>query len=94
MRIAALPPGDGILIKVEEVALMRFDREQGKVMTQTLNTKNALNGDLAQNVNLQDEDVIIVSRTFIGRVFNAFNVITRPIRDILGFRAFFDFVFD
>lgn len=92
--IAALPPGDGILIKVEEVALMRFDREQGKVMTQTLNTKSALNGDLAQNVSLQDEDVIVVSRTFIGKVLNGFSVITRPIRDVLGFRTFFNFLFD
>ena len=92
--IAALPPGDGILIKVEEVALMRFDREQGKVLTQTLNAKSALNGDLAQNVNLQDEDVIVVSRTFIGKVLNGFSVITRPIRDVLGFRTFFNFLFD
>ena len=92
--IATLPPGDGILIKSKEVALMRFDREQGKVITQTLNAKNALNGDLAENVNLQDEDVIIVSRTFIGKVLNAFTVLTRPLRDILGFRALFDFLFD
>ncbi|MDJ0687279.1 MAG: polysaccharide biosynthesis/export family protein [Xenococcaceae cyanobacterium MO_188.B32] len=92
--IAVLPGGDGILIKVEEVALMRFDREQGKVLTQTLNTKKALNGDLAQNVNLQDEDVIIVSRTFIGRVFNAFTVLTRPIRDFFSFRRFIDDIFE
>ena len=92
--VAALPPGDGILIKVEEVALMRFDREQGKVTTQTLNTKDALNGNLAENVSLQDEDVIIVSRTFIGKVFNGFNVLTKPIRDIFSFQRFFDFLFD
>ena len=92
--IATLPGGDGILIKVGEVALMRFDREQGKVVTQVINTRTALRGDLAQNVNLQDEDVIIVSRTLIGRVFNAFTVLTRPIRDFLSFRSFFDFLFD
>lgn len=92
--IASLPPGDGILIKDEEVALMRFDREQGKVTTQILNPEDALNGDLAEDVGLQDEDVIIVSRTFIGRVLNAFGVITRPVRDFLGFQRFFDFLFD
>ena len=92
--IAVLPGGDGILIKVEEVALMRFDREQGKVVTQILNTKRALNGDLAEDVNLQDEDVIIVSRTFIGKIFNAFTVLTRPIRDFFSFQRFIDDIFD
>ncbi len=92
--IATLPPGDGILIKSKEVALMRFDREQGKVTTQIINPQSALDGDLAQDVDLQDEDVIVVSRTFIGRVFNAFNVLTRPIRDIFSFQRFFDFLFD
>ncbi|MBE9168913.1 polysaccharide export protein [Pleurocapsales cyanobacterium LEGE 06147] len=92
--IASLPAGDGLLIRVEEIALMRFDPERGKVITQQLNTKKALNGDIAQNIPLQDEDVIIVSRTLIGKAFNFFNVITRPIRDILGFRAFFDFIFN
>lgn len=92
--IASLPAGDGLLIRVEEIALMRFDPERGKVITQQLNTKKALNGDLAQNISLQNEDVIIVSRTLIGKAFNFFNILTRPIRDILGFRAFFDFIFN
>jgi polysaccharide export outer membrane protein len=92
--IASLPAGDGLLVRVEEIALMRFDPERGTVITQKLNTKKALNGDIAQNIPLQDEDVIIVSRTLIGKAFNFFNVLTRPIRDILGFRAFFDFIFD
>ena len=92
--IAVLPGGDGILIRVEKVALMRFDREQGKVLTQTLNTRKALNGDLAENVNLQDEDVIIVSRTLIGKIFNAFTVLTRPIRDFFSFQRFIDDIFD
>jgi len=92
--IASLPAGDGLLIRVEEIALMRFDPERGKVITQMLNTKQALNGDIAQNISLQDQDVIIVSRTLIGKAFNFFNLITQPIRDILGFNAFFDFIFD
>lgn len=91
--VAALPPGDGILIK-EEIAVMRFDREQGKVTTQILDTEDALNGDLAEDVTLQDEDVLVVSRTFIGRVLNGFSVLTRPIRDLLGFQSFFDFLFE
>jgi polysaccharide export outer membrane protein len=92
--IALLPPGDGLLIKAEEVALMRFDPERGKVITQMLNAKQALNGDLAQNISLQDQDVIIVSRTLIGKAFNFFNIITQPIRDIIGFSVFFDFIFN
>ena len=92
--IAVLPGGDGILIRVEKVALMRFDREQGKVVTKTLNTRKALRGNLAENVNLQDEDVIIVSRTLIGKIFNAFTVLTRPIRDVFSFRRFIDDIFD
>lgn len=92
--IASLPPGDGLLIKVEEIALMRFDPERGKVITQMLNTKQALNGDIAQNISLQDQDVIIVSRTLIGKALNFFRIITQPIRDVFGFTAFFDFIFN
>ena len=91
--VATLPQGDIILINYKEVALVRFDREQGKVVTQMINTVKTIEGDLAENVNLQDDDVIVVSRTLIGKVFNVFNVLTRPIRDILSFRSLFRFIF-
>lgn len=91
--VASLPPGDGILIK-EKIAIMRFDREQGKVTTQILDTEKTLNGDLAEDLTLQDEDVIVVSRTFIGRVLNGFSVLTQPIRDLFGFQNFFNDLFD
>ena len=91
--VATLPQGDIILINYKKVALVRFDREQGKVVTQMINTVKTIEGDLAENVNLQDDDVIVVSRTLIGKVFNVFNVLTRPIRDILSFRSLFRFIF-
>lgn len=87
--VASLPPEDNLLIK-DEVALMRFDSEKGGIVTQEIDSEAAIEGDISQNVPLQDEDVIVVSRTLIGEIFNAFNVITRPVQNFLGFRAFFD----
>jgi polysaccharide export outer membrane protein len=87
--IASLPPDDKLLVK-EEVALLRFDPETGGIITQRLNTQDVIYGDLAQNIPLQNEDVIVVSRTLLGKVFNAFNVITQPIRTFFGFQSFFE----
>ncbi|MGK7877660.1 MAG: polysaccharide biosynthesis/export family protein [Xenococcaceae cyanobacterium] len=88
--IASLPIVDRIRIQTNKIALMRFDAERGGVVTQTLNPGKAIEGDISQNVPLQDEDVIIISRTLIGNIFSAFNIITQPIRDLLGFRNFFN----
>jgi polysaccharide export outer membrane protein len=90
--IASLPPNDPLLVD-DEVALMRFAPEKGGIASQKLNTKAAINGDIAQNIPLQDEDTIVVSRTLLGKIFNAFDVITQPIRSVFGFRAFFDGLF-
>jgi polysaccharide export outer membrane protein len=70
--------------------LLRFDPETGGIITQRLNTQDVIYGDLAQNIPLQNEDVIVVSRTLLGKVFNAFNVITQPIRTFFGFQSFFE----
>jgi polysaccharide export outer membrane protein len=79
------------LITKEEITLMRFDPELGRVVTQTLNVaKTIQQGDLTQNVPLRDQDVIIVSRTLLGKVIAGINVITQPIRDIFGFTNFFN----
>ncbi|GBF79937.1 polysaccharide biosynthesis/export family protein [Aphanothece sacrum] len=86
--VANLPPIIPLYSK-EEVTLLRFDPEQGKVVSQGLNPiKTVENLDSTQYVTLRNEDVIIVSRTLLGKVLAAFNVITRPIRDLLGFTNF------
>lgn len=72
------------------IALIRFDPEQGKAVTQELNGKRALRGDVSQNVLLQNNDVIVVGRNLIGRITYALSNFTQPFRDILGFLLFFD----
>jgi polysaccharide export outer membrane protein len=92
--LASLPPVDNILIK-GEVALLRFDPETGGIVTQNLNGRDVIRkGNLAQNIPLQNEDVIVVSRNLLGKVFNAFDQLTQPLRSIFGFRAFFRDAFD
>lgn len=71
------------------IALIRFDPEQGRPVSQMLNGRQALMGDLAQDVPLQDDDVIVIGRSLIAKVSNALNIFTRPFRDILGFLLFF-----
>jgi len=71
------------------LALMRFDPEQGRPVTQVLNVRQALMGDLSQDVPLEDEDVIVIGRSLIARISYALNLFTRPFRDILGFLLFF-----
>lgn len=75
---------------INEIALIRFDQEQGKAVTQVLNGRAALFGDISQDIPLQDNDVIVVGRTLIAKITNALNVFTQPFRDILGFLLFFD----
>ncbi|MGK7942234.1 MAG: polysaccharide biosynthesis/export family protein [Crocosphaera sp.] len=85
---ANLPPTIPLVTK-EEVTLLRFDPEQGRVVTQGLNPiKAAENLDVTQYVTLRNEDVIIVSRTLYGKFLAAFRVITQPIRDVLGLTNF------
>jgi polysaccharide export outer membrane protein len=91
--ITSLPPDDNLLVD-NQVALLRFDPEKGGIVTQTLNTKEVIHGNIAQNIPLRNEDVIVVSRTLLGKIYNAFNVITQPIRSFFGFRAFFDALFN
>jgi polysaccharide export outer membrane protein len=74
---------------LREIAVMRFDPEQGKVVTQEINGKRVLFGDLAQNIPLHDEDVIVVGRSLIAKVNYALGFITRPFSTFLDFRSFF-----
>ncbi len=75
---------------LREIAVMRFDPEQGKIVTQEINGKRVLLGDLAQNIPLQDEDVIVVGRSLLAKVRYALGFVTRPFSDFLGFRNFFN----
>lgn len=92
--VAQLPQFSPLITK-EDVTLMRFDPEAGKVVTQTLNVvKTIENGDITQNVPLRDGDVIIVSRTLLGKFLAGIRVLTQPIRDIFGFTNFIENTFD
>ncbi|WP_041229639.1 polysaccharide biosynthesis/export family protein [Rippkaea orientalis] len=86
---ATLPPNIPLLTE-EEVTLLRFDPEQGRVVTQGLNPiKTVESLDVTQYVTLRDQDVIVVSRTLLGKVYAAFRILTRPIRDLFSFTSFF-----
>jgi polysaccharide export outer membrane protein len=74
---------------LRDIALIRFDPERGKAVTQRLDAKKALAGDVSQNVPLQDNDVIVVGRNLIGRVTNLLNTITQPFFNIQSFTRFF-----
>jgi polysaccharide biosynthesis/export protein len=86
--VASLPSTDPIRVNFDEVALLRFDPEKGRVVTQELSPLGAVNGDLAQNVPLQDQDVIVVSRTLLGDILATFRTVTQPVRDVFGFSNF------
>jgi len=83
--VASLPVSDRLRINVNEVSLLRFDSAKGGIVSQTLSPIAAVRGDISQNVPLEDQDVIIVTRTLLGEIFAAFNIITQPIRDITSF---------
>jgi polysaccharide export outer membrane protein len=71
------------------VAVVRFDAVQQKAITFEVNGKDALMGNPTQNIALQDNDVIVVGRNFVGKITYALNVFTQPFRDVLGFTLFF-----
>lgn len=75
---------------LREIALVRFDPERGKAVTQRLDARKALSGDASQNVPLQDNDVIVVGRNLIGRITNVLTTITRPFFNVESFIRFFD----
>ncbi|MDF5732454.1 MAG: polysaccharide biosynthesis/export family protein [Rhizonema sp. PD38] len=77
---------------LHEIGLVRFDAERGRAVTQRIDASKALKGDLAQNVALQDNDVIVVNRNLIGKITNAISTITRPFFDIQSFIRFFQFL--
>jgi len=74
---------------LHNVALIRFDPQQGKAIAQELDGKLAIRGDASQNPVLAHNDVIVVGRNLVARVTYALNTFTQPFRDILGFILFF-----
>lgn len=74
---------------LRDIALVRFDSEQGKAVTQKLDAKKALGGDASQNVPLQDNDVIVVGRNLIGKITNLLTTITQPFFNVQSFLQFF-----
>lgn len=87
--LAAIAPSPDAA-NLRKIALIRFDPEQGKAVTQQLDGKAALLGNVSQNVPLQNNDVIVVGRSLVSKVTYALNVFTQPFRDVLGFLLFFD----
>ncbi|WP_353929608.1 polysaccharide biosynthesis/export family protein [Okeanomitos corallinicola TIOX110] len=75
---------------LRDIALVRFDPEQGKAVTQRLDAKKALAGDASQNVTLQDNDVIVVGRNLVGKLTTLFNTITQPFFNVQSFIRFFE----
>ncbi|MFW6264070.1 MAG: polysaccharide export protein, partial [Cyanobacteriota bacterium] len=75
---------------ISDIALIRYDAERGKAVTQVVNGKRALMGDIAQNIPLQNNDVIVIGRTLVAKITYALNIFTQPFRDVLGFLLFFD----
>jgi polysaccharide biosynthesis/export protein len=79
---------------LREIALIRFDVQQGKAIEVELNGKAAIMGDMSQNPRLEHNDVIVVGRNLIARITNTLNTFTQPFRDVLGFLLFFDSLTD
>ncbi|MBN4005658.1 polysaccharide biosynthesis/export family protein [Nostoc sp. LPT] len=100
LSIQALPNGSTFVdalggvnldtANLRDIALVRFDSERGKAVTQKLDAKKALSGDASQNVALQDNDVIVVGRNLIGRITNFLTTITQPFFNVQSFLRFFD----
>lgn len=75
---------------LDEIALVRLDPERGKVTTQYIDGKRAIKGDIAQDVPLQDGDVIVVGRSLIAKVQYALQTVSQPFQSIFSFQSFFE----
>ncbi len=82
------------LAAYERIAVLRFNPETESVDTMMVNARAAVNGDPAQNIPLQENDVIIVDRNLLAQITYSLNVFTQPFRDVLGFLLFFESIAD
>lgn len=71
------------------IAVLRFNPEKGSADTIMVDAVAAVNGDQAQNIPLQDNDVVVVDRNLLARITYSLNTFTQPFRDVLGFLLFF-----
>lgn len=79
---------------LRSVALVRYDPDSGKALTQEISGKEALLGNPTADVPLRDNDVVVVGRNLVSRISYALNIFTQPFRDVLGFLLFFDSISD
>jgi polysaccharide export outer membrane protein len=91
--LAAISPNPDTA-NFRDIALIRYDPDQGRAVTQEFNGRRALRGDATENPILQNNDVIIVGRNFISRITYTLNTVTQPFRDVLGFLLFFETIND
>ncbi len=75
---------------LRDIAVIRFDPEQGRAVTRKVDVKKLLEGDNSQNIPLQDNDVVVIGRNLLAKLTYSLNTFTQPFRDILGFLLFFD----
>ncbi|MGB3309715.1 MAG: polysaccharide biosynthesis/export family protein [Nodosilinea sp.] len=76
------------------IAVLRFNPETGTADTIMVDATAAVNGDLSENIPLQENDILVVDRNLLTRVSYALNTFTQPFRDVLGFLLFFDSLTD
>ncbi|MBP0008850.1 MULTISPECIES: polysaccharide biosynthesis/export family protein [unclassified Roseofilum] len=74
--------------KLSKVGLIRFDQEQGRVVTKVINARSVILGDVSQNIRLLDNDIIVVNRNLLSRLSVTLTRITRPFQDVLTFLLF------
>jgi polysaccharide export outer membrane protein len=75
---------------LDDIALIRFDKETKETITRSIDGKKALQGHPQHDILLRENDVVIIGRNFISKVSNFLNTFTQPFRDVLGFLLFFD----
>lgn len=76
------------------IAVLRFNPDKGAADTFVIDAGAAINGDITQNIPMQDSDVIIVDRNLLAQVTYSLNAFTQPFRDVLGFLLFFESLSD
>jgi len=74
--------------RLSKVGVIRFDQEQGRVVTKIINARSAILGDVSQNIRLLDNDIIVVNRNLLSRLSVTLTRITQPFQDVLTFMLF------
>jgi polysaccharide export outer membrane protein len=91
LAVAGINPD---LAAYDRIAVLRFNPETGSADTIVVDARSAVNGDAAQNIPLQENDVMIVDRNLLAQITYSLNTFTQPFRDVLGFLLFFESIAD